>query len=439
MKVIHLNEIIIENRQRKEKSPAAISHLKSSILSKGLLHPVVLAQTGHLLAGETRILAVKALAEEGYTIMCDDQPVPINYIPYNFVADLSKADLAEAELEENLLRTPLTWQEQCEAKVLIHELREASNPGQTITQTAREIAAITEQNPITVRSEIQRAKMIVAHKDNPKVQKARSEQEAYKAILDDTEAMFKRDLTLATQGAVSNHTLIKGDCIKELPKLPANKFSLILCDPPYGIDVDTMGKKVKHFYDDSAENALNICKTIIREGFRVTQNQALMFMFCSIEHFLVLRTYAAQQAWSPWKTPLIWCKGPEGSAPWGRGGFKKTYECILFLSKGGQELRLPGGADILTYARVARSEKVHGAEKPQELLERLLQLGALPGENVLDPCAGSGSIIPPANKLQMNVTAIEFDDINYAHCLTRLENPNATLEMNDAELDKLLD
>ena len=125
-------------------------------------------------------------------------------------------------------------------------------------------------------------------------------------------------------------------------------------------------------------------------------------------------------AWSVWRTPLIWHKGAEGgNAPWGRGGFIRTYEVLLFSTKGGQELRNPGGSDVFTFSRITRGAKRHAAEKPIELLSHLVALSCLPGAALLDPCAGSGSIIRAANNHRVSVTAVEKDESYYAEADAR--------------------
>jgi ParB-like chromosome segregation protein Spo0J len=412
-------QINMENRARQEFQPKELAELKRSILSKGLLHAPVLSKALVLLAGERRIRAMLELHEEGNTFSHDGEVVPPGQIPYSLVQDLSPEDFLEAELEENTIRAELTWQEQTTLRVRIHELRRLQNPAQTQSETAEEIAKISGKPEKTEQARLARAITIEKHKDDPRVQNAPSESAAYRAILDRSNAQFKKQLA-AIEGFQSPHEIIHGDAFDVLPTLPEKQYDAIICDPPYGIDADKMGKEGQHFYDDSAAYALKFCKFIFTQGFRLTKSQALLFMFCDPEHFKELKEYAQMQAWTVWRTPLVWYKiGEGGNAPWGRGGFVRSSEFILFASKGGQELRNPGGSDVLPYRRVARGSKTHAAEKPADLLEKLVSVACLPDANLLDPCCGSGSILRAADKHKIRVTGIELDETYHAEAAAR--------------------
>ncbi len=429
MRTIPIEEIEFGDRTRKEFSQQAIQDLKRSIYSKGLLHPPVLSTKNVLLAGERRIRAMAELHEEGNTFSFDNMAVPINCIPYSLVQDLSPADFLEAELEENIIRADLTWQEQTAARVRIHDLRSHLNPKQTQQDTAQEVAEITGANPKTEAARLVRALTIEKHKHEPHVFNAPNESAAYRAILDKSNAKFRAKLA-ALDGYESPHKVIHGDAFNELPKVPDRTFDAIICDPPYGIGADKMGKEAQHHYQDDAAYALEFCEMVLTQGFRVTKPQAVLFMFCDFDHFVTLKEYAQRQAWTVWRAPLIWHKGAEGHAPWGRGGFIRTYETILFATKGGQELRNPGGSDVFTFSRIARGTKRHAAEKPPDLLSHLVSLSCLPGAALLDPCAGSGSIILAANRHRVRVTAIEKDEAYYAEADARakeeIENGQGT-------------
>jgi DNA modification methylase len=452
MKTVKIEDVLREDRQRTKIDPKPLDELKRSIASsKGLLHPPVIAfdKEGrpNLVAGERRLEAMRQLHEAGLPFSHDGQPVPLWEMPYTSVAELSEDDLAEAELEENLIRVNLSWQDETRALSKIHELRKKQNPEQTISATAREITEKSEK-PVAFHSErraIAQSEIVAPYLNDPEVQRARSREEAHRIVLDRVENQIKgRNVIEAMQTkAASNHQLILGDCLEELKRLPAGQIDTIITDPPYGIKADKMGKGEFHMYDDSPDAALEVCRAVIREGFRLTKPKAILFMFCDVDHFVTLRTYAAQQAWTPWRAPIVWHKGTDGHAPWGKAGFVRTYECILFAVKGGKELVYPGGPDVHYCKRPGRAERVHAAEKPVGLLEHLLHLSTLPGQTVLDPTAGSGPIISAGIRKSCKVIAIEKDKNAYDHCLQRLaadyddsdEEPESTVDTKSALYD----
>ena len=418
-----IEEINIPPRQRSERPPGHIRDLKKSILSKGLLQPIVITESGDLVCGESRLIAIEELYKEGGKYKHNGEDVEGFHIPASYIHELSPADLAEAELEENLIRASLTWLEEQDAIALIHKLRVSQNPAHTQADTARELIEKTGNTLQVQQNKLTQAIVISENRDNPRVRAAKSPREAYMAVLDQQASAFKAKLM--TTGVIkTNHQLIHGDCSLEMPKLEAGSVDLILSDPPYGIDVHKMKKQEKHFYDDSPELAIDIYTHIFREGFRLLKSRGLVFLFCDIEHFTRLRELSKQFAFTPWRTPVIWHKGQDGFAPWGREGFIRTYESILILSKGEKGLCAPGGSDVIKdITRTKRSERVHAAEKPVELFNYLLDRGAVAGDTILDPCMGSGPILEAASRMRMRCIGIEKDESYYAEACARLSKP----------------
>lgn len=421
--VIPIDRINILPRQRKEIKPEHIQHLKRSLMSsKGLMHPIVLSGTSDsptLVAGGCRLRAITELHQDGLVPTHQGQPIPYNTIPYVMVSELQESDLAEAELEENILRSPLTWQEEVRAKALIHQLRCAENPKQSQFDTATEISSITGGLPGGERKNLQRVLVVKDHLDKPAVATAKDLATAYKIVIDEADRSFKAGLVRA-KIVTTPHQILLGDCREILPHLSANEFSTIICDPPYGMNAHKMKKDELHLYDDSPDYALEISEFILSEGFRLLQPKGALFLFCDVDHFVHLREAAKRQCYTPWRTPLIWQKGTDGHAPWGRAGFIRTHELILYVVKGQKELVSAGGPDIINVPRPARNARVHAAEKPVELLEKLLTLSTLQGDHVLDPCAGSGPILDAATRLRLHATAIEKDSNYHKEALARI-------------------
>jgi site-specific DNA-methyltransferase (adenine-specific) len=149
-----------------------------------------------------------------------------------------------------------------------------------------------------------------------------------------------------------------------------------------------------------------------------------------VDLFPFFKTAAASMGWKPWRTPIVWQKSEsEGLAPWGREGFRRTYELIFWATKGQRGLLL-SPTDVLTFKRVARAERRYGPEKPVELLERLIECSTMPGDFILDPCAGAGSTLAAARHLKRKALGIELDPGAFALAVvaaTRDEETRAPL------------
>ena len=427
MKTAPISAIEIPERQRKAHAPAHIRDLKAAILSKGFLSPILLSEvlnedgtvTGwKLVAGCGRLTAVTELAAVNTEIAFERELLPLGHIPYITIGDLSPADVAEAELQENILRANLTFMEEAEARALIHKLRLEQNVSQTLTATATEIAARSGKSENAENIALSRSLLVVENKTNPRVSKAKTLSQAYQAVLDMNSSKLQAELL--KRGLVKHdHEIHLGDCREILSKFPDGMCDTILCDPPYGINADEMKKDAGHHYDDSPTYALEISKFILKEGFRLLKPRGNIFIFCDIDHFLELREYAKAQAYSIWRTPIVWAKGAEGFAPHGKLGFVRTYELFAFFTKGRKGLK-SGGPDVKVFQRPSRSERGHAAEKPAPLLSHLLAIAGDAGDVVLDPCCGSGSIIEAAVAQKMKAICVEKDPTYHTLALSRL-------------------
>jgi DNA modification methylase len=79
--------------------------------------------------------------------------------------------------------------------------------------------------------------------------------------------------------------------------------------------------------------------------------------------------------------------------------YRARYECVLFFEKGKRKLHDLGIADILEAPRINNG---YPAEKPPEVSEVLVKQSSDPGELVIDPFMGSGSVGVAAIRNQRN-------------------------------------
>lgn len=438
---VSLSDIIVGVRQRKEFKPKELEELTKSIQTKGLLHPIVITHTRELVAGERRLRAITELHRLGISFQCHGQPVPLNHAPVTFIGELSEADRREAELEENLRRTDLTWLEEADAIASIHKLRVERDATHTQRDTARALAeAKTVPGGIpmqlsTAEQRVSTALLVARHQNDPDVRSAPNASVAVQRLLARQEAQLQGKLaSLANATATQRHRLSLGDARDLMRTIPPNTVDVILTDPPYGVDMHLAGMTIEHRYDDSRAHALQLADALFLEGFKFTKPRAILFMFCSARMFGELHRRAFAALWNVWPEPIIWSKGEGGPAPWGRAGFQRTYECILFAVKGRRELAAPGGPDIIrTIKRTDRATKLHGAAKPVSLYEHLLRLSAYPGDTVCDPFCGSGTIFPAAERTLCRAIGFEIDPHYHSLAQTALDNAGAPLpaEEND--------
>lgn len=420
-----------ENRQRREFDDAAMLELETDILYQGLMHPVVVREEYNgntyektvLVSGERRLRALTVLHYHDLPVKFDGAYLERYQIPTVCLGELSAIEAEEAELSENICRKDLTWQERASAEIRLHRLRseqaEAAGRVQTLTQTAQELAGGSRNTfNVSERERLVKSLTVVGHLSDKDVQAASSLDDALKIVRKKIEAEHRVNLAaqLGPTLKTSRHTLLHGDCFT-LASL-GQKFDVVLTDPPYSVGADSFGSQGsrERHYDDELDFA-----QFARFVHEHSKPEAHLYVFCAFERFSRLRYELMQynaEDWSVWPRPLIWSKG-NGVLPIPDGGPRYTYECILYARRGNKKV-LQIGSDVLTYSSPATTG--HPDQKPVDLYAELLRRSCLPGDTVLDPFAGSGTIFAAANRLMLTATGIEKSEQYYAMASQRMES-----------------
>jgi len=441
MRFIPLSQVLIKpDRQRQEFDPAALQDLVTSIEERGLLHPPVLRDESGvwtLVAGERRMKAIAQIWELGGSFRCDNQQVPAGEMPFTNLGDLSDLEAEEAELDENLKRKDLTWQEHAAAVARLHRLRQGQQvekavklqtpiTPQTYADTALELLGKSEG---AYQDQIRKEIIVSKHLANPAIAKAKSADEAFK-ILKKQEESAKNVELARTVGASFNadlHTLLNVDCLDymttaaDLPE--AEKFDVILTDPPYGMGADNFGDAggkltgIEHRYDDSPEHFTKLMTAWSKLSYNVVKAQAHAYVFCDIDKFHELKALMQAAGWYVFRTPLINHKMNSGRVPLPDQGPRRQYEIILYAIKGKKQTTHIYPDVISTSADENFS---HGAQKPVALYQNLLQRSVRPGDRVLDTFAGSGTIFEAANGFKCSATGTELNPEYFGMCLARI-------------------
>lgn len=436
MKVIPFDLLVIpENRQRRDFDEKKIQELASSIQTKGLLHPPVCVFNGEvyeLVAGERRTRAIRSLSLLDIGITCNDQFIPANSLPITLLGDLPPLALREAELEENTVRVDLSWQEQATAIAELDALRRDQAAEMGLPHTARATASEIAGRE-AVGSEISKvtdAVVVARHLADPEVAKAKTVKEAMKVIKKKAEAEHRATLAATFDMAKTPHTALKGSCFELAATIPSTSIDVILTDPPYGIGADSFGDMAgtTHDYQDTEDYALDCYELVAQEGFRIAKDKAHIYVFLDprLWHDVSLKFTLA--GWEVWPTPLIWNK-LNGMLPKPDFGPRRTYEMILFASKGGKKVSKVGASDVITCPLV--TDRDHGAQKPVPLYCELLSRSSQPGDKVLDFFMGSGTIFPAANKLKLVATGMEINEQYYNLAVSRLDQTDDLLNLDN--------
>jgi site-specific DNA-methyltransferase (adenine-specific) len=186
--------------------------------------------------------------------------------------------------------------------------------------------------------------------------------------------------------------LAQRDAVAWLRALPSESVDLVVTDPPYeslekhrAIGTTTRLKHSKASSNDWFSIFPNSrFPELFAEVYRVMRRNTHFYLFCDPETMFVAKPLAEQAGFKFWK-PLIWDKCKIGMGY----HYRARYECILFFEKGKRKLADLGIADILEAPRISGG---YPAEKPAAVSEVLIRQSTEPGDLVIDPFMGSGSV-----------------------------------------------
>jgi len=191
-------------------------------------------------------------------------------------------------------------------------------------------------------------------------------------------------------------TIYHGDCREIVPSL--GKFDLLLTDPPYEVVATGGGIGAKRKY-------LSDIKGFTDEGFDMSILDGFnnWFCFCAKSQLLQLIQKAVVRRWQlvTWNKP--------NPTPLCNGNYLPDTEYIVHSF---EPKRLFGEfRDKSRYIEYpAQQGNLHPNEKPLPVIQKLVKLGTVGGENILDPFAGSGTTGRAAKDLGRKCTLIEREE-----------------------------
>ncbi len=236
------------------------------------------------------------------------------------------------------------------------------------------------------------------------------------------------------------NTIIAGDCIAELERLPAASVDLVFADPPYNLQLANTLHRPDHSLVDAVDDAWDqfdsfaaydaFTRAWLLACKRVMKPNATLWVIGSYHN--IFRVGAILQDLGFWiLNDVIWRKAnpmpnfkgrrftnAHETMIWaGRSPDTKRYTFHYEALKAGNEdvqMRSDWSFPLCTGEERLKDEngkKVHPTQKPESLLARVLLSSTNPGDVVLDPFFGTGTTGAVAKKLGRNFIGIEREQV----------------------------
>ena len=212
------------------------------------------------------------------------------------------------------------------------------------------------------------------------------------------------------------------DCLNAMRDIPDGSIDAVICDPPYFLPARhyqtrrefprslTDLSMLEHFYRDW-----------FAESARILKPTGTMYVFCDGQSYPLFFTVAYRYVRK--MVPLVWDKvNSINGYSW-----RHQHELILFAQMDESPNVPTGDGDILRCRAVPVDSRAHPAEKPVELLERLITKSVPAGGVVLDSFMGSGTTGVACIETGRNFIGIEKDATYFAVAEQRLADAAAKL------------
>jgi len=216
------------------------------------------------------------------------------------------------------------------------------------------------------------------------------------------------------QRLVSNQLLLHGDCLQLLQDLQAGSVDLVVTDPPYFIATHYNVRSGSYRSLSDLGIMEHFFFSVMKELDRVLTQDGHAYFFCDGQSYPIF--YATAYPFFKSLRPLIWDKQVSINGY----GWRHQHELILFCQRPDAKPIKTGDGDVIKCRAVPIQERKHLAEKPVELLEKLIMKSR--PVTVLDPFMGSAATGEAAKRCGVNFVGFEKDHNYYQIATKRIES-----------------
>jgi site-specific DNA-methyltransferase (adenine-specific) len=214
---------------------------------------------------------------------------------------------------------------------------------------------------------------------------------------------------------IGSARLILGDCRDVLPGL--NGIDAVVTDPPYflpAVHYNTRREFPRSLTDLGILE--HYFSGLFGEVATCMNKGGVAYVFCDGQSYPAF--YATAYRHFRKLRPLIWDK----VSAFNGYSWRHQHELILFCEMSGSISVPTGDGDIIRCPAVRVGEREHPAQKPLELLERLIRKSVLDGGAVCDPFMGSGSCAIASVKSGRSFVGIEKEPAYFEMACRHVES-----------------
>ena len=212
------------------------------------------------------------------------------------------------------------------------------------------------------------------------------------------------------------------DCLEGMKLIPDNTVDLVVTDPPYCIGTTSNGKKgswidnnlIRPFFD-----------AYFRELKRVCKEKSELYINTDWRTYPFL--YPIMQKYFNIKNLIVW------DYEWIKAGshYRFSHEFIIYAIQGDVKRRFSASERDVWRIRPINftSKKLHNAQKPLDLVQKMIVNSSNEGDIILDTFIGSGTTAVACMNTNRNYIGFELDKEYYDLSIKRIKEYEPKLAM----------
>lgn len=239
---------------------------------------------------------------------------------------------------------------------------------------------------------------------------------------------------------LTSSVLLHGDCREHLKTLPSGSVNLTITSPPYNMNlrirngsycsrqiVKELSTKYEG-YDDNLpmDDYYNLNRDVITELLRVSDLTFYNIQILTGNKPAIFKLMGEFN--DKIKEIIVWDKVNAQPAI-GEGVLNSQFELLLVLSNDSMSRKFTDPkfergtlSNLWNIKRGKKRLKGHGATFPEELVTKIIDNFSEPGQVVLDPFMGTGTVGEVCKNSNRHFIGIELLDNYYEYCKNLLED-----------------
>jgi site-specific DNA-methyltransferase (adenine-specific) len=200
------------------------------------------------------------------------------------------------------------------------------------------------------------------------------------------------------------------DCLEGMKRIPDKSIDMILTDPPYGIKYKSNYRSKTRKFKMLENDDNDIRFEAYSEFLRILKDDSVCVVFASWKN--IAYDIIELQKYFDIKNILVWWKHGGGMGDL-KYSLSTDYEFAIICHNGKCKIRGKRDGSVWECTKLNPNKMVHPTQKPEDLIERIIEKWSDESDVILDPFLGSGTTVVACLNTNRQYIGFELDKDYY--------------------------